>query len=174
MGTPRIRRPRRIYRPKPREHRERQARRRRAFTLIELVLVVAILGVLSAIAMPRIAGAAQSARPAAFARSLDTLADAILLYYYEHGEWPGDGSTGKPPTELEGRVDQNAWTAGTPLGGEWDSEKDYDNIYGIGVHGDADPALLLEVDRLIDNGDLATGSFRQFASDRWYLVLGPN
>jgi len=49
----------------------------------------------------------------------------------------------------------------------------------IGVHfnggGDTrDAAFMTEIDAILDDGDLATGSFRQTASDRFYLLLTSN
>ncbi|MCH8967307.1 MAG: prepilin-type N-terminal cleavage/methylation domain-containing protein [Planctomycetes bacterium] len=72
-------------------------RTRRAFSLVELVIVVVIIGVLSAIAVPRMSGAASRSGLTAIRATLTTVRKAIDTYYAEHGMYPGyNPGTGLP------------------------------------------------------------------------------
>ncbi|WP_428389444.1 type II secretion system protein [Mucisphaera sp.] len=148
---------------------------KRAFSLIELVLVLAILAVVTAIAVPRVSTASNHANTTAFITTLNHFARAMDLYHAEHGDWPSDGNTGNPPSELLPYVDANTWQRPTPLGGDWDSEtRDVGSVTAaIGVHfgGDSPDLLALRtIDYRLDDGDLNTGRFRRFGA-RFYLIL---
>jgi prepilin-type N-terminal cleavage/methylation domain-containing protein len=152
------------------------ARARNAFTLVEILIVVVILGILAAIVVPRFIGATEDARIGAFIASLKTYADACELYNAKEGRYPPDGSSGAVPPGMETYVDASEWTAGTPLGGVWDSEYfDSGVSAAVGVHfngGDVpDDATMLLVDERFDNGDLDSGLFQKLANERFYFVL---
>ncbi len=149
---------------------------RSGFSLIELVIVVVIIGVIGAIAIPRLSRGSSAARTNAFVRELNALAQAVDHYHAEGGPIIGDSSSGLLPPELKGRVRQAEWEAGTPLGGQWDIEVDSFGMPGVslGVHFNGVPFQnepLVEVDRLLDDGDLDAGRFRQIDTDRFYLSL---
>jgi general secretion pathway protein G len=63
--------------------------RRTAFTLVELLVVVMIVGILAAVAVPHFGSAAEDAKIAALDQDLATVRNAIELYRYQHGEYPG-------------------------------------------------------------------------------------
>ncbi|MEQ8845436.1 MAG: type II secretion system protein [Phycisphaerales bacterium] len=151
---------------------------RRGFTLIEILIVVVILGVLAAIVVPQAANAAGNAAQTAFARNCKQFADAAVIHRSRTGFWIGDGGSGTIPAGLEDFVDRESWENGTPIDGVWDSESrpDFDITLGIGVHfqaveGRKDAAYMTVVDSILDDGDLTTGGFRQFASDRFYYIV---
>ena len=154
------------------------AHTRNAFTLVEILIVVVILGILAAIVVPRFTGATEDARIGAFIASLKTYADACEYYNAREGRYPVDGGSGSVPAGMETYVDEDEWTAGTPMGGVWDTEYlDSGVSSAVGVHfndgtnpGDA---VMLLVDERFDNGDLDTGSFQKLAGDRYYYVLEP-
>lgn len=153
-------------------------RTRRGFTLVEILIVVVILGVLAAIVVPQAANAMGDVRQTSFARQVQLFADAAVLHRSQNGFWIGDGGSGVIPDGFEDYIDPEAWENGTPIDGLWDSETrpDYDITLGIGVHfQDAatrkDADYMTAVDALFDDGDLTTGSFRQFAVDRFYFIV---
>ncbi len=135
----------------------------RAFSLIELVIVVVIIAVIAAIAVPRATEASRNAAAAAMAAHIRKLADAFDLYHAEHGSWPDDSLAGDLPTEMAGRLRPSDFGP-SPAGGLYDWQNWIDMhplggcIVGIadGVH---DWALLTRVDAILDDGDLATGTF---------------
>jgi prepilin-type N-terminal cleavage/methylation domain-containing protein len=150
----------------------------RGFTLIEILVVVVILGIMAAIVVPRFAGTTQDAQIGAFISSVKTYADAAEYYAAREGSYPVDGSSGAVPAGFESYIDGDEWTRGTPLGGDWDTEfNDSGVTAAVGVHFNGGPnpgdSVMILVDERFDNGDLATGSFRKLAADRYYFVLAP-
>lgn len=72
----------------------RRTRSRQAFSLVELIVVVVIIGILAAIAIPRFSRGAQGAGDSGVRGNLSVLRNAIELYYYEHGKYPGEAGDG--------------------------------------------------------------------------------
>ena len=151
---------------------------RSGFTLVEILIVVVILGVLAAIVVPQAANAAGNAAQTAFARNVKQFTDVATMHRSRTGFWIGDSGSGTLPDGLEDFVDPEAWENGTPIDGVWDSESrpDYDITLGIGVHfqdpeGQKDEAYMAVVDSILDDGDLTTGGFQQFAGDRFYYIV---
>ncbi len=67
---------------------------RRAFSLVELIVVVVIIGILAAIAIPRFSRGSEGAGSSGVRGNLSVLRNAIELYYYEHGVYPGKNTAG--------------------------------------------------------------------------------
>ena len=69
-----------------------RARRRGAaapgFTLVEIMVVVVILGLLATLVVPSVFVAADTARDKKAASDVRTIADAVRMYYTEHGRVP--------------------------------------------------------------------------------------
>ena len=73
-------------------------RARVAFTLVELVMVVSIIGIVTAIAVPRMSGAASRAGASSLEASVANVRKAVDVYYAEHAMYPGyDPAAGKAP-----------------------------------------------------------------------------
>lgn len=148
------------------------------FTLVEILIVVVILGVLAAVVVPRFAGASDQSRRAAFITNVTTFAEALEMHYARTGQLVADSGTGTLPPELAGVIRVSDWENGTPIGGEWDVETNENGISnGVGVDFDLDhpgDAYMQEVDALFDDGNLATGKFRQLDDvTRFYYVVVP-
>ena len=67
--------------------------KKQGFTLIELLVVVLIIGILSAVALPQYQVAVAKSRLAAVIPTAKDLANALELYYLDHGAYPPDGGT---------------------------------------------------------------------------------
>ena len=150
---------------------------RAAFTFVEIMFVVIILGTLAAIVLPNVTRADDDARRSVFASNLKHFQQGLSLQASE-GELSDmtDGSSGVCPPALAPYVDVDRFERPTPLGGVWDVEYEDSGVtLAVGVHfndGVAyDDAYMTGLDRLVDDGDLATGSFRKLAVDRFYLVI---
>lgn len=133
---------------------------------------------MAAIVVPQFAGTTQDAQISAFISSLRTYVDASEYYAAREGSYPIDGSSGVVPAGFETYIDADEWTQGTPMGGVWDTELNDSGVSAaVGVHfnGGSNPgdAVMILVDERFDNGDLASGSFRKLAADRYYFVLAP-
>jgi type II secretion system protein G len=61
----------------------------RGFTLIELMIVIVILGILMGTILPRITGAQSRARDTARTADLNSISQAMELYYDDFGTYPG-------------------------------------------------------------------------------------
>lgn len=150
-------------------------RARQGFSLIELIIVVVIIGVLGAIAIPRLSRGSEGASINAFVNEINNLAKAIDQYQVESGNRIVDSSTGVLPSELSNYLHADSWKGQTPLGGQWDIERDDSGVVlAVGVHyisSTADEDRLRQADAIMDDGDLTTGAFRKIAPDRYYLVL---
>jgi len=72
----------------------RKNKTRQAFSLVELIVVIVIIGILAAIAIPRFSRGASNAGGSGVRGNLAVLRNAIELYYYEHGEYPGKNGAG--------------------------------------------------------------------------------
>ena len=68
------------------------------FTLIEMLIVVIVLGILAMIIIPQITVSTEDAKLATLQTNLNTMRNAVELYYHQHNQiYPGakdtDGST---------------------------------------------------------------------------------
>lgn len=144
---------------------------------MEILIVVVILGILAAIVIPSFASATEDTRKAAFTQDLRAFESGILRYEVDNGEFPPDGGSGTVPSGLEDYVNVGKWQSGSPIGGVWDNETDDVLTVGMGIHFNGtgqtrDSAFMADIDEMLDDGDLTTGSFRAY-DDRYYRVILP-
>lgn len=159
------------------EQRERKRRSAtaRAFTLVEMIVVVLIIGILGSVAAPKLIGTTQVASVNAFATQLTAYADAFDLYKAQNGAYPSNQSTGLLPSGMETFISPTEFARETPLGGYWDYTASGAGLNaGVGVEylngvGFPGTAVLLEVDTMLDDGNLATGSLVLInATHKWF------
>jgi general secretion pathway protein G len=148
---------------------------RTGFTLVEILIVVVILGILAAIVIPSFASATEDTRKAAFAQDLRAFETGVLRYEVDHDAFPPDGGSGTVPAGLEDYVNVPKWESGSPIGGVWDNETDDVLTAGVGVHFNGtgetrDATYMADIDLMIDDGVVTTGSFRAYG-DRYYRVI---
>jgi len=133
------------------------------FTLVEIMIVTAIIGLLASLALPSFNRARMNSQNASLSADLRTATGAFGMYAIEHGDYPPDVGPGVMPENMAPYLSNMAWLGETPLGGQWDWDR---NVFGVraGVsvfQPTASIEQLLMLDRKIDNGDLATGAFRE-------------
>lgn len=148
------------------------------FTLVEVMIVVAIIAVLATMAWPSYIRARERSQNTRVINDLRVFAGAFEQYATEtRGAassfyWPADQFPGVFPPEMSGMIKEDRFAAGPAIGGSYD--------WDVGVFGvkasisiyepDADTQQLLNLDRMMDDGDLTTGTFRQ-APNRFLYVL---
>jgi type IV pilus assembly protein PilA len=141
---------------------------------VEVLIVVIILGILAAIVLAAVGSPNRDANNAAFVGNLKHFARAFTLYQEKYGAFPPDALPGVLPPGMEEFADPQVWANARPLGGQWDWDfQQFGFTAGVSVfmptRTDAD---MVYVDRLVDDGDLNTGSFQKRAQG-YILVLQP-
>lgn len=158
------------------------SRRRGGFTLMQVLVSMAIGSIVVTAGVPKVREAERRSRANIIVADLHTLGAAFETYAQEHGSWPAEVSAGEMPPEMAGRLGATSWLRITPLGGKYNWENDqmhggirYRAAISISETSDSpltvDPDSLLEIDRVLDDGNLSTGLFRTGVSyDALYIL----
>jgi len=150
---------------------------KRGFTLVEVMIVVAIIVILASISIPALLRARMSARVSLVASNLKTFATGFQMYYNTNGALPADAHLALP-VGMENFISTDDW-ASDALGGvynwegpTWGEGGPYDYA-GISLFGaTATLEELTMLDTALDDGNLATGLFRQMPNGRYTFILG--
>lgn len=163
------------------QHRCPQATR--AFSLVEIMVVVAIISVLASLAVPSAKRYQIASRASVVASDLRTFAAAFDAYAQETGVFPADTAPGQMPPEMADRLGKLGWERVTPMGGQynWESNQLHGGVRyraAICISESATAPLVVNqemltaIDRIIDDGNLATGNFRTGVNnDALYIIL---
>jgi len=153
------------------------------FTLLELSVVVFIISLTAALAVPALKQVNLEARSSTVANDLRVFSGAFQAYAHEHGDWPaGSGAPGEFPTGMEGYLGATNWARVTPVGGHYTWETNslqqgdrYRAVITISSVGPdqvtSERRQLEDLDRKVDDGDLASGNFRLGYRDYPFYVL---
>ena len=139
------------------------------------MIVVVIIGLLATMAVTAIAKVRERSENTTVANDLRTFAAAFEQYSLELGSWPPDGPAGVLPTGMDGRINEAAWTRGSPGAGRFDWDQGTFGVTAaISLFGcNFDDARLLRVDVMLDDGNIATGRFRRVGDGRPMFILEP-
>lgn len=149
---------------------------RNGFTLLEMLLAVSIIGMLAVVLIPTFNLAMRSRQNALCANKLRMAVEAFELYAADEGAFPPSGQPGVIPPLMADyyfpyfKIDW--WGNTTELGGNWSWNIDLDGIHAS-VSINAPTALqpqMTDLDRLIDDGNLATGRFRQVGTKYNFII----
>ena len=146
----------------------------KGFTLIELMIVVAIIGLLAAIALPTYSNFILRSKLTETAVQLGAFARDFNTSKQINGKYPDDVSVGVIPTNSSGlTIDKTQWETPTLLGGNWNWEGSNNHSYaGISIDGStAEEEDFMQLDAIIDNGDLSSGKFRKTPNGRYTFIL---
>lgn len=150
----------------------RTNRRRMGFTLVEVMMVVAIIGLLAAVGIPSMIHAGEKSRAARIGRDVKTAGHAFVQYAFDHGDYPADKLPGQMPDGMAPYLKGFPWSEETAIGGRWDWDFGvFGVIAGVSVQSpDWDADQMLKVDKLIDDGNLGSGQFRQRSGGYIYIL----
>lgn len=142
------------------------------FTLIEIMIVVGIIAMLAAMAIGSFAVARRNSRNLAFVNDITKACNAFELYSIENGGYPADESPAIVPDGMAEYLPKMDWTAETPIGGQWDWDNgQFGHTAGVSVfRPNRSRSRMVEIDRLLDDGDLRTGLFRRRAQGYIYII----
>ncbi len=144
----------------------------RGFTLLEIMVVVVITGILISLAIPAASQLILTTRNNIIIKDLRVFAGAFHQYAGENGIWPDDqGSSDAFPPGMEGYLMETAWTRKTPIGGNYNWDKNanhggtvYEAVISIADSDDNQIIVTMDqlglIDEMIDDGDLNSGLFQ--------------
>ncbi len=161
-----------------------RARRWAAFTLVEIMVTVTIISLLAAVSVPALQSVKRRTIATTVANDLRTFAGAFDVYAHEMGGWPAETDAGVFPPEMANRINATAWQRPTPFGGQynWDNNQMHNGARvraAIAISTTATSAVMQDVDlleaidRLLDDGNLATGNFLMGADGEPVFIVSP-
>src|SRR5207248_9307023 len=125
------------------------------FTLVEIMMVVLIISVLATLSIPVLQRVQRKTKTAAIMNDFRVFAAAFDTYAHETGGWPPDAAAGVLPPLMAGRLNTQAWTRTTPMGGKYNWE--YNQLHfgitykaAIAISPTASAPLTLDVAQLTD------------------------
>ena len=149
------------------------ANKKAGFTLLEIMLVVGVIGIMLMIAVPNFLKARNTSQTIRFVSDLRAIESAYLQYSFQHFAFPPDAAPGIVPAGMSDYLARIDWDKTTTLGGNWDWSPD---IAGFGhavrlVNSSVTDETMEIADRRIDDGNLATGSFRIYTDGTFIYLI---
>jgi type II secretory pathway pseudopilin PulG len=158
--------------------------------LVELMVVVTVISMLMLAAVPTYNRIQRKARASTVVNDFRVFAATFQAHAHETGSWPVETAVGVVPTGVSSTdLNTQAWTRPTPMGGQFDWEFNQVHPGGtspggrwraaLAINSSAtttvllDVELLKEIDQALDDGDLATGSFRIGGDGGPLFILEP-
>ncbi len=144
------------------------------FTLIELMLVISIIGILSTIAIPNYLDYRKKSQITEIAVNLKNFEKAFITYAIDQGDFPADTHLVLPDVPIMSKyINPVVWSKTTALGGNynWEGPDSYPYA-GIALFAStASQSDLIQLDHMVDNGDLSQGKFRQTPNGRYTYII---
>ncbi len=148
---------------------------KRGLTLTEMMIAVAIVAVLALMLVPAGKVARQRYQNGDTAQLLRRAVQAFELYHMDNGSYPADKTPGQVPPGMQPYFDRCKvdWGTAPAVGGSWDWDQGYGGgkRYAVAISApDADDEQMELLDRLVDDGNLASGFFRKHAGNYQFIV----
>lgn len=147
---------------------------RDGMTMVELMMVVSIIALLSAILIPISKKAIEYKENSEVAHKLRTAIQAFELYRSEEGFYPPDKNPGITPDGMDEFFDYfniDWWDETTEIGGMFDWDNGYNFPYSVSISKPTKSLSQLEdFDKMIDDGNLATGNLRAVGNHYHYIL----
>ena len=147
-----------------------------AFTIVELMIIIVILCDLAVIALPAYIRSRRLAQGTKFIVDLRTASGAFEMYSAENNSYPPASSPGVTPTGMGIYLGNFPWSASNSIDGLWVWAPGYQNCTAaiqVTFPGPPDDLQMVDIDTHMDDGNLATGAFRQADSTDFYYIVEP-
>lgn len=144
---------------------------------------LSIGSIVMSFAVPKVKQAERQSRSTIIIADLRTFVTAFEGYAQEGRGWPAESAAGEMPSEMADRLGPTGWLRPTPIGGQynWENNQMHGGVRYRAAISISDTSLsplpvneevLTEIDRLMDDGNLETGSFRiGVNNDPLYIIL---
>lgn len=160
-------------------------RSRRAVGMVELMVVLTIISMLVTVIAPSYQRIQRKARASALVNDFRVYSAVFLSHAHEVGSWPAETPPGVVPSEItSSEMRKDNWTRATVIGGKFDWE--YNQVHNgakvraaiaisdaVGAPLLVDLEMFEEMDRSLDDGNLATGNFVLGFGNSPVLILEP-
>lgn len=144
------------------------------------MVVVVIIGLIAAIGLPTFRQVTMRSKATALINDVRQFTTSLQTYNHQNGRWPAETDPGIIPTEMTGALSPN-FTKPTPLGGMYDWDND---VSPGGISAKAavtvatangytftnDAGLVELVDRMADDGNLATGNVQYNGGSLVFII----
>jgi len=139
--------------------------KRSAFTLIEVMIIVAILTNVLLVALPAFIRSRNMAQNTRYISDLRTIAGAFEMYAAENNRYPATAAASVVPTGMSIYLAGIPYTVRNAIGGQWywtyNSAASPAATVGSLSPYTLDDVRMSDIDTRIDNGVLATGTWRK-------------
>lgn len=136
------------------------------------MIVMTIIALLAMIAIPAFQKAMWSSANARYASDVRSAAGAFEMYSLEHGKYPDDTTPSVVPAGMSPYLEGLHWQEETSVGGKWDWDNgQFGYAAGVSVYRpSATEKQMRQLDKVIDDGNLASGIFRARADGYIYII----
>lgn len=143
---------------------------RKGFTLVETMVGVTIIGILASLSIPAFQNVRDKSNASALANNFRIYGQAFETYSLLEGKWPGDVTPSVVPSELEGQLPR--FTEVVVGGNRWDWDHNARGVTaGVALRGGSlDTELMMQIDSVLDDGDLSTGRMQSFGYGLTYVL----
>lgn len=144
-------------------------------TLIEILVTVSIIALLATFLIPAVKAAVERRQNGLCASRMRIAVNAFELCRSENGSYPPDKTPAVIPPEMTDYFDDLGitawWTQKTPVGGRWDWDNGYHYAYSVSISSpSASFDQLKDLDAMLDDGNLETGTFRKNGVQYHYIL----
>ena len=142
------------------------------FSIIELMVVVSVVGMLSVMAWPSFQRVQRETTATRLSNDFRVYSATFEMHALEQGKWADDGIGNELPDSIKPYFSNSGWSSEPPTGGYWGWEKgtlDYTAAIVL-VPASDNIELFIRIDRILDDGNLATGNFLKLPSRYLYIL----
>jgi prepilin-type N-terminal cleavage/methylation domain-containing protein len=138
------------------------------FTLIEIMIAIVIIGLLAALAVPAVQRLKQRSLATLMANDFRQIKASFERSSLEMGRWPPAAGAGVTPLNMDGML-PTAYAMPAPVGGQYSWSGPTGRLVLSG--GPPNDTVMKQVDTILDDGNLETGSFMGLGAGTYQLIV---